>query len=58
MTEGGPIGRKITKCYKELHPTKQQGRQCTSDVTLRRIRVTSITAEKTISITYSDSVCL
>jgi hypothetical protein len=45
MTEGGPIGRKIKKCYKELHPTKQ-GRQCTSDVTLRRVRVTIITAEK------------
>ena len=46
MKEGGLIRRKMKKCYKDLPPTKQQGRQCTSDVTLLRIRVTIITAEK------------
>jgi len=34
----------------------KQDRQCTDNVTLRRVRATTVVAEKTTSITYSECV--
>ena len=40
------------------HYTLKQDRQCTYNITLRRVRVTIVAVEKTVSITYSGCVTL
>jgi len=44
----------IKKLYYDARPTKYQDRQCTYNVTLRRVRPTVVAMEKQLSNTYCE----